>query len=118
MASSTEAAFRIYNNIGFAPNASDSAASFRVYENIGYYVDKTLSKNAAFSAAISTGIEPMTPIEYPSAIAYENIGFTPGQRTTITRSAQGWGVIPTSSQTTILLPESAIATATAYENIV
>ena len=66
---------------------------------------------------MNVGIEPMTPANDSTFMAYENIGIEPPSETVIVRQPRGWGVLPKGPETIIIFDDQSDGTAYSYENI-
>jgi hypothetical protein len=95
---------------------SQQSASFYSYVNGGIEALTPIGYGS-FITYINTGVEALTLSSDATTIAYINTAVAIPQQTVVVRGPHGWGMIPTGSQTVVLLTDQSKATVYAYENI-
>lgn len=114
MAAENDATAYSYQNIGFL-GAPMRDAVHSTYQNIGFFGEPvrdaihTAHQNIGFFGAPSGGA---------TVTSYENIGLQAEVPQILVRQPRGWGFIPNTSQTILVLQKGSSATVSAYENIV
>ena len=95
---------------------SQQSASFYTYVNGGIEALTPIGVGTS-TAYINTGVEALTPSSAATTISYVNTATALPQETVVVRGPHGWGMVPTGSQTVIILTDQAKATTYAYENV-
>lgn len=114
MAASKDATVQAWVNTGFS-GVLTSHALVSAWENVGF--NGTASKAATASTWQNIGFSG-TPSRVGTVTTWENMGLQAAVPQMIVRQPRGWGFIPNTSQTVMVLGEAATATFTAWENAV